>query len=74
MGSLSQFINEESVKAPLDDAFEKAEQSKNWDDYFDDCHFFLTKASQEKAKLSHNGALTIVQYYYDNVIKTSDDE
>lgn len=74
MGSLSYFIDEQSVKQQLDEAFRKAEESQSWDDYFDDCHFYLIKASQDTAKLSHSGALTIVQYYYDNVIKTSEDE
>uniref|UniRef100_A0A2P2HWT9 26S proteasome non-ATPase regulatory subunit 5 n=2 Tax=Hirondellea gigas TaxID=1518452 RepID=A0A2P2HWT9_9CRUS len=74
MGSLSQFIVEDSVKEKLDDAFTKAKSAGTWIEYLDDCHFFLVKAKSENAKLSFQGAGELVQFYYSDVISISDDD
>ncbi|KAF2348126.1 26S proteasome non-ATPase regulatory subunit 5 [Trinorchestia longiramus] len=73
MGSLSLFITEESVREHLDNAFAQATSTNSWADYFDDCYFYLIKAKNEKAKLSFQGALSVVQFYYKQISSSDDD-
>ena len=74
MGSLSLFILHDSVKQALDDAFSKALQAGRWGDYLEDCHYYLLKAKQESAPISYDGAFQVMQFYFNQVISTTDNE
>lgn len=74
MGSLSLFIKEETYASQFDAAFSRAQQLGKWEDFFENSSIILQKATDEKGKISYQGAVELVQFYYETLIKTTEDQ